>query len=126
MASMAKNVGLLFLGGALGSGATSALSGYPESRGDRTTPAVEVKKNYTEVDANTFVIKAGRDNSLESFGKSLAEFRSQQSGEFLIMPRFPEYPFNHDALAVRQNQVSEDGKQNTIVVGPGPQSVNGD
>jgi hypothetical protein len=114
MASMAQKVGLVVLGGALGSGGTLGLSELSKSRGDGTTPpAAEVKKSYIEIDRNTFVIE-GSSTSAESFGKDLAQFRKEHWGDFVFIPANATYPTRH-VLAVRKDIKTDDGRTNSII-----------
>ena len=124
MASMAQKVGLVVLGGALGTGGTVGFSELSKSRDGGSEPKpVEVKKNYTEIDANTFIIAGGRSYaSLEDgliFGKNLSEFRKTHSGDFILIPGNNEQPFLGATLAVRKESASEDGKSNAIGVRSG-------
>lgn len=122
MASLAQKVGILALGGVLGSGATMGVSEFSKSRNGGSKPEVEEKGNYVEkngyveVDANTFVITPDTwQGSATGFGKNLAQFRKEHSGDFILIPKNTEYPFSDGVLVARKDQVSDDGKTNTII-----------
>lgn len=118
MTSMAQKVGLVILGGALGSGGTLGLSELSKTRDGGSSSEVEVKDRYTEINPNTFLIAGGgldQDAGI-AFGKNLEQFRKEHSGEFLLISRDPRHPFSSEVLAVRRSEPSKDGEPNTITV----------
>ncbi len=106
--------------GAMAQNAMSTLIGLGTNRGGEGAKpeAPVVEKGYTEIVPGTFSIHGSEgENSVFEFGRNLASFREQNSGDFILMPENPRNPFSNDVLAFPKSELSSDGKPNTISVG---------
>lgn len=95
-----------------------ALVAASSCRDDSTRPEAEPTNanSYIKLDENTFVIKGGSYSTYASkvFGANLAKFRTEVSGDFVLIPADTNYPLHYDVLATRRTVQAKDGKESLI------------